>query len=293
MDDKKAVHHTSPNIEVVKHHKDSLPSWDELKYFIRKYYLFLLIIALIPVVLYSLGQQLANRGSAAPRLQLNTGGKVGVQTGGGDLPVCADSADVCKADKNYNKCWMDQYGNNRGGFLCKCVAVITEGTTCDQYQLNCSEQDLQKCPFNPSPTGGSTTCSPGDQIVGDCGSAVDGSNAMCRVCQSNGEWDTSKYYNCPNDSIAAAYCNKPTLTPNPQGAPAREEPQATTEPPVGRGQEPTLIPAEQGGGNCTIPPGNNGAWRNCEGDLGSGQKGNNAYNCVNGTWFKYPFQSGC
>lgn len=81
MEDKKAVHHVSPNIEVVKHHKDSLPSWDELKYFIRKYYLFLLIIALIPVVLYSLGQQLANSGSAAPHLQLNSGGKVGVQAG--------------------------------------------------------------------------------------------------------------------------------------------------------------------------------------------------------------------
>ena len=81
MDDKKDVHHESPNIEVVKHHKDSLPSWSELKYFARKYYLFLLVIALIPVALFSLGQQLANRGSAAPRLQLNSGGKVGVQAG--------------------------------------------------------------------------------------------------------------------------------------------------------------------------------------------------------------------
>ncbi len=79
MDEKKDVHHESPNIDVVKHHQDSLPSWDELKYFIRKYYLFLLIIALVPVVLYSLGQQLANRGSAAPLLRLNSGTKISEQ----------------------------------------------------------------------------------------------------------------------------------------------------------------------------------------------------------------------
>lgn len=77
MDDKKDVHQS--DLEVVKHHKDNLPSWDELKYFGRKYYLFLLVIALIPVTLYALGQQLANRSSAAPLLKLGTGGKVGVQ----------------------------------------------------------------------------------------------------------------------------------------------------------------------------------------------------------------------
>ena len=79
MEDKKDVHHESPNIDVVKHHKDSLPSWAELKYFVRKYYLFLLVVALIPVSLFSLGQQLVNDSSAAPLLRLNSGTKISEQ----------------------------------------------------------------------------------------------------------------------------------------------------------------------------------------------------------------------
>lgn len=83
MDNKKEVALETAGIATEKNHHNNLPSWDELKYFVRKYYLFLLVIALIPVTLYALGQQLANRSSAAPLLKLGTGSKVGVQGGTG------------------------------------------------------------------------------------------------------------------------------------------------------------------------------------------------------------------
>lgn len=70
---------TKLEIEVVDHHKKRGLDWKEFKLLLRKYYLFILIIALIPLVLYSLGQQLANFGSAAPLLKLPDKGQLGTQ----------------------------------------------------------------------------------------------------------------------------------------------------------------------------------------------------------------------
>ncbi len=123
MDEKKDVHHESPNIDVVKHHQDSLPSWDELKYFIRKYYLFLLIIALIPVALFSLGQQLANFGSAAPRLKLGPGAKVGMQAFG-----CAGAGDQCYIN---NECVSKGIGKTSKGVCYNCSDPVK-----NTYNLN-------------------------------------------------------------------------------------------------------------------------------------------------------------
>ncbi len=166
MEDKKPLHHVSPNIEVVKHHKDSFPSWDELKYFIRKYYLFLLIIALIPVVLYSLGQQLANRGSAAPRLNLNSGGKVGVQTGGAVPTItllllgCNDvEPDTCKNNYDYPPYNAAGGGDKLGETISssECEALAAKNKTCtkdyaqaheqnpDQPQISWEAKDCEEC----------------------------------------------------------------------------------------------------------------------------------------------------
>lgn len=224
MDDKKDVHHVSPNIDVVKHHKDSLPSWDELKYFVRKYYLFLLIIALIPVVLFTLGQQLANRGSAAPRLQLNSGAKVGVQTGG-DSPLCTSDQNSTGAYRCYNlgqkQCQRDEYGHNTG-YNCTCGKSSYDAANfCFLGVFICdANKDLIQCPLiSPIPAG--RDCGPGDQYIKDkdhCGTSSDGSQAKCAVCQSDGTWSGSTELDCPDNERAAKTCSGayrafPSVTP--------------------------------------------------------------------------------
>lgn len=147
MEDKK----DKPVIEVVKHHKKDGFDWSEFKYFLKKYYLFVLIIVLIPLVLYSLGQQLANFGSAAPRLKLQGNSKVGIQTelpkapdepdcgllgetccSSTSLPPCLDSNLICNYNLAANNGDIDDVcepcgGNNE---LCCTGNVCKEGLGC-------------------------------------------------------------------------------------------------------------------------------------------------------------------
>ncbi len=114
MDNKK----DKPVIEVVKHHKKEGFDWAELKYFLKKYYLLVLIIVLIPLVLYSLGQQLANSGSAAPRLNLKGGAKVGTQQINQEL--CGyNGGSCCKIDEQRkNRCDGDLVCSLGEGYVC-------------------------------------------------------------------------------------------------------------------------------------------------------------------------------
>lgn len=176
MDDKKAVHHEGPNIDVVKHHKDSLPSWDELKYFIRKYYLFLLIIALIPVVLFTLGQQLANRGSAAPRLQLNSGGKVGVQAGTFE---CRDKG-MCRLTTSPYDCIPA--GINKIGNICY---------NCYDVDKNQYTTDASLCKPSPTPVVCSGTGYSCDES-GNCWSLESQLSSGKTYCENKLEPDKSK-----------------------------------------------------------------------------------------------------
>lgn len=289
MDDKKAVHPANPNIEVVKHHKDSLPSWDELKYFIRKYYLFLLIIALIPVVLFTLGQQLANRGSAAPRLQLNSGAKVGVQTDGDankhlcEGVTCQPIGKIeCQAQGGYNT-----------GMSLECVIKDwNSGSSCYETIWAFHDPDNStvydpKCPrISPTPPPESNKCSPGDQKIADlnhCGSNPDGSNATCSVCQSNGTWSGSWNLDCPDNARVARICMTYGEFPTPTSIPYYGGVAPATDVPQGGG----------GGGNCGTT--NNGSWVDCQGGdtAPNGSWGRTLWNCIDGGWVKHENNPTC
>lgn len=269
MEDKKAVHHEGPNIDVVKHHKDSIPSWDELKYFIRKYYLFLLIIALIPVVLFTLGQQLANRGSAAPRLKLGTGARVGMQAGGGDANnfLCSgvDCKPIgkieCQRQNGYNtgislECVIKAWNTND---LCyETTWIIHDPAPNDP--ANNSAMD-PNCPrISPTPVD-SNKCSPGDEKLAGldhCGASPDGSKATCSVCQSDGAWSGSWDLDCPDDGRVATTCMNLGKFPTPTSIPYYGGVAPTNPPAV------TDVP---GGGSGTCQP---GAW---EAPINCGKRG--------------------
>lgn len=239
MSEKKVEKH--PNIEVMPHHKTTPHTFAEFKYFVQKYYLYILLIAIIPVMLYSLGVQLANSGSAAPSLMNLKKVNVGTQT------ACTDSSAQNNCKEGENTCWFNSSGQNNGSY-CECKAGIVEcdGGNKTVWKWSCYE-DKNKCPVG-SPTPKLTPgqeCPPGKQVLQSCGNAQDLSEATCNVCDTNGRWSYNYNRNqkCNITDEVRIACRR--LSPSPAG---------------GNGQPP---PGGGGNANEQCQPGSWEAPKNC------------------------------